>query len=164
MKEIKVSEIDKNVLKAISEEWMLVGATNCEKSNVMTASWGGMGYLWNKNVVFVFIRPQRYTKEFVDASEYFSLSFFDAKYRDMLTYMGRTSGRDEDKIAKCNLTALQERAPLFEQASMTFICKKLYKDELSEDGFMQKDIVGKNYTEKDFHAVYIAEILKVYVN
>ena len=92
-----------NVFDMIGKQWMLVGAEKQGKINAMTASWGGLGVMWGKNVAFVFIRETRYTKEFVDNEETFSLSFFGEEKREMLGYMGKISGRDEDKIEKSNL-------------------------------------------------------------
>ena len=95
------NEISKNVFDMIGKQWMLVGAAKDGKVNAMTASWGGLGVMWGKNVAFVFIRQTRYTKEFVDNGETFSLSFFGDDQRKMLNYMGTVSGRDADKVSEC---------------------------------------------------------------
>lgn len=142
---------------------MLVGASADGRVNAMTASWGGMGVLWNKNVVFVFLRPQRFTKTLVDKAEYFSLSFFGEEDRGMLTYMGRVSGRDEDKIAAQGLNfELVNGAPVFEKAQTTLICRKLYRQTLDEKCFIDGTIAEKNYPAKDWHDVYVAEITDIY--
>ena len=114
---------NQNVFNLIGEKWMLVAAADKQgKSNAMTASWGGMGILWGKKVAFVFIRPQRYTKNFVDEAENFSLSFFGEEYRKMLSYMGRVSGRDKDKIKNSGLTLkIVDGSPVFQEAEMTHI-------------------------------------------
>ena len=159
---ISPEEINDNIFSLIGKDWMLISATDGEKTNAMTASWGGAGVLWNKNVVYAFIRPQRYTKEFVDASEYFSLSFFDESYRDTLTYFGRVSGRDEDKIEKAGLNVkTEENAPVFDEARLTLICKKLYASPMVPEGFIDKSLIEKNYAAGDFHMVYVGEIVKV---
>ena len=74
-KEIPVSEMEFNPFDKISKQWMLVTAGDKDSSNTMTASWGGVGIMWGKPVATVYIRPQRYTKEFIDKNEYFTLSF-----------------------------------------------------------------------------------------
>lgn len=141
---------------------MLVAAADKQgKSNAMTASWGGMGILWGKKVAFVFIRPQRYTKNFVDEAENFSLSFFGEEYRKMLSYMGRVSGRDKDKIKNSGLTLkIVDGSPVFQEAEMTLICKKLYRQTIDENCFIDKSIIQSCYPEKDYHDVYVAEIIK----
>lgn len=160
--------MDKNDIKKetvfslIGDRWMLVAATDKSgRTNAMTASWGGMGVLWGKKVAFVFIRPQRYTKRFVDDADVFSLSFFDDSYKKMLGYMGKVSGKDEDKIAKSGLTlTVEDGAPVFEEAVMTLICRKLYRQTLKEENFIDKSNIEKWYPEKDYHDVYVAEIVK----
>ena len=102
--EIKVEDLNLNPFQLIGKDWMLITAGTKEQVNTMTASWGGMGVFWGKNVMTAYIRPQRYTKEFVDANDTFSISFFGEEYRKMLAYCGKVSGRDEDKIAKAGLT------------------------------------------------------------
>ena len=165
MKEIKAEQLEQNVFDAIGKQWTLVAASADGKTNAMTASWGGMGVIWNKNVVFLFIRPQRYTKTFIDKSSTLSLSFFAEEYRDMLTYMGKVSGRDEDKIAKANLTLTAGYdAPVFKEAELTFVCKKLYSSVLSPDCFYDKKIIPQCYPDNDYHEVYVAEIEKILVN
>lgn len=165
MKEIKAEQLKQNVFEAIGKQRTLVAASADGKTNAMTASWGGMGVMWNKNVVFLFIRPQRYTKTFVDKSSTLSLSFFSEDYRDMLTYMGKVSGRDEDKIAKAGLTLSDGYgAPVFKESELTFVCKKLYSSVLSADGFYDKKIIPQCYSDKDYHEVYVAEIEKILVN
>lgn len=100
-KEIKVGEINENTFEMIGKKWMLVTAEKKSgEVNTMTASWGGLGVLWRKNVAFIFIRPQRFTKGFVDEAEKFSLTFFDESYRKQLSYLGTASGKDENKIEK----------------------------------------------------------------
>lgn len=140
---------------------MLVAATDKDgKTNAMTASWGGLGVLWGKKVAFVFIRPQRYTKKFVDDAENFSLSFFEESYKPMLGYMGKVSGKNEDKIKKSGLTVqYKDGAPVFKEASLTLVCRKMYRQTLEEDCFIDKTNIGKWYPQKDYHDMYVAEIV-----
>lgn len=158
----KTDMANEDVFSLIGERWMLVAATDKSgKTNAMTASWGGMGVLWGKKVAFVFIRPQRYTKKFVDDSDVFSLSFFDESYKKMLGYMGKVSGKDEDKIARSGLTLSDVGgAPVFAEAGMTLICRKLYRQTLTEENFIDKSNIDKWYPSKDYHDVYVAEIVK----
>ncbi|MDY5577710.1 MAG: flavin reductase [Lachnospiraceae bacterium] len=159
---MKANEITGNVFDRIGKQWMLVGAMKDGKSNAMTASWGGMGVMWGKNVVFVFVRETRYTKEFIDNGETFSLSFFDESRRGMLNYMGTVSGREEDKIAKAQLTVKEEsQAPVFEEAELTLVCRKMYAQEMKEECFTDKEAVEKWYKDGNYHTMYVAEILDI---
>ena len=160
--EILPEQIEKNPFTMIGKDWMLIGAEKEGKVNAMTASWGGMGVLWNKNVVFGFVRPQRYTKEFLDAGERFSLSFFDERHRETLSYFGKVSGRNEDKIEKTGLTIDHaEGTPYFADGNLILLCKKLYVGSISPDSILLSEIDQKMYPDKDYHAVYIGEIVKV---
>ena len=103
-KEITPEEYKGNVFNDIGKKWMLITAAKDGKVNTMTASWGNMGVMWGKDIVSVFIRQTRFTKEFVDNADCFSISFLDhEKYAKELSYLGTVSGRDEDKINKANL-------------------------------------------------------------
>lgn len=163
-KEIKAEELQENPFKKIGKDWMLVTAKSGDNINTMTASWGGLGVMWNKNVAFVVIRPQRYTKEFIDSSDSFSLSFYDEKYKKNLTYLGSVSGRDENKIKKASFNvAYDDDTPFFVEASIVIKCNKLFAMPFEEQYFIDKSIINKNYQEKDYHTLYIAEIDKVLV-
>lgn len=147
----------------LKNKWMLITAAKPDGTvNTMTASWGGFGVMWNKEVVFVVIRPQRYTREFADSSESFSLTFFDKEYLKDLGYLGKVSGRDEGKIAKAGLTpVLDNGIPYFEEAHTAIFAKKLFVQRIEENAFLDKDIIDRWYPEKDFHYLYIAEITNI---
>lgn len=159
-------QIDTNEFKmnpfALKNKWMLVSAAKDGKANTMTASWGGFGVMWNKEVVFVVIRPQRYTKEFVDQADLLSLSFFDESYKKDLSYLGKVSGRDEDKIAKTQLTLkIEENTPFFEEAETVIFAKKLYIQPMDSKFLLEQEIDSRWYPEHDYHYLYIAEIVKI---
>lgn len=162
MNKITPEEIKRDPFTLIGKDWMLITAEKEGKVNTMTASWGGVGILWNKKVAYIFIRPQRYTKEFVDANERFSLSVLPEDYRVDLTYLGRVSGRDENKIERTGLKVEYENGvPYFAESKYVLICKKLYAQELKGECFIEKDLDGKNYPTKDYHTMYVAEIEEV---
>ncbi len=162
--EIRTEELNKNPFELIGGDWMLVTAKKENKVNTMTASWGGMGIMWNKNVAYTVLRPQRYTKEFVDGSDTFSLSFLGKDYKKILSYLGTVSGRDEDKISKSGLKVVYEGSTsYFEESDLVLICRKLYSQELDPKGFIDGKLDGENYSKKDYHTLYISEILKVLV-
>lgn len=162
MKIIKPEELTKNPFTMIGKEWMLVTAEKEGVVNTMTASWGGVGIMWGKPVAYVFVRPQRYTKEFMDAADTFSLSVLDEAYRKTLSYLGTVSGRDENKIAKSGLTVAHEEAtPYFAEANTVLVCRKLFAQPYDPAGFIDKSCDEKWYPQKDYHTMYIAEIEKV---
>lgn len=160
-KEISTKDFPLNPFE-IKTKWMLISAQKDGVANTMTASWGGFGVMWNKEVVFIVIRPQRYTKEFVDIAEELSLSFFDGSHKKDLSYLGKVSGRDEDKIANTALTPqIFNDAPYFEEAEIVVFAKKLYAQPMREEFFLSLDVERQWYPNKDHHILYVAEITKI---
>lgn len=165
LRELSVKEFSANPFQLIGEDWMLITAKKGNQVNTMTASWGGMGVIWNRKVAYVFIRHSRFTKEFIDASDSFSLTFFDTSiHRPTLAYLGAVSGRDENKIEKAGFTVTQiDDIPYFEEANTVLLCKKLSKHPLSKDGMLDETILPQFYADDDYHDMYIGEIVKVFV-
>lgn len=163
-REIEAHELSGNPFKMIGKEWMLITASKSDTVNTMTASWGGLGVMWNKNVSYIVIRPQRYTKEFVDSSNYYSLCFFDESYKKTLGYLGKVSGREEDKITNAQLTVdYIEGIPYFKEATKVILCKSLFASPYTEEDFIDKSLISVNYPNRDFHTLYIGEVLKVLI-
>ena len=163
-KEINITDLQFNPFTKIGSQWMLITAGDENGFNTMTASWGGMGVLWGKNVVTTYIRPQRHTKKFVDANDTFTLSFYGQEYKPALSICGTKSGRDCDKVKETGLTPCFIEGPTaFEEAEMILVCKKIYEDHMPPENFIAKENDAKWYPDKDYHTMYIAEIEKVLV-
>ena len=159
---IDPKEIQENVFSLIGDRWMLITAGTKERCNTMTASWGGLGVLWGKPVATVYIRPQRYTLEFVEREDTFTLCFLGEEYRKALALCGSKSGRDVDKVKECGFTvATAEGAPYFEEADLVLVCKKAYWQDMDPSHFLDGEIDSKWYPEKDYHRIFIGEILEV---
>ncbi len=152
--------LQENVFRAIGEEWMLVTAGTPARYNTMTASWGGLGELWHRHVAFVFVRPQRYTFQFMESAPAFTLSFFPPEYREALSYCGRVSGREVDKAAATGLMPVV--GPLetvyFAQARLVLVCRKLYAQDLRAECFVDTSVCAEVYPRADFHRLYVGEI------
>ncbi len=163
-KKIDRTELKLNPFTVIGNDWMLISAKKEEVINTMTASWGGMGVLWNEDVVTVYIRQSRYTKEFVDASKKFSLSFFDGHKKE-LGYFGKVSGRAEDKIKTVDFHPVDiDGFPSFEEAKFVLTAEILYSNDLTENTFENKDLWEKFYKDEDFHTMYIAKVTGMYIH
>jgi len=162
-KEITPRELTLNPFTAIGDDWMLITAGNEKSFNTMTASWGGMGILWNKPVVFCFLRPQRYTLEFVEANDLFTLSIFNHDiYKKELSYCGSRSGRDVDKVKETGLTPLfPDGTVAFDEAHTVLTVRKLYKQDFDPACFIDSSL-ETNYPQKDYHRMFIGEIVKAY--
>lgn len=163
-KETNINDLNFNPFTKLSKEWALVTAGNKDKINTMTVSWGGLGVFWGKNTATIYIRPQRYTKKFIDANDTFTISFFDESHRDALNICGSVSGREKDKIKEAKLTpSYIDDTAAFEEANMVLVCKKLYHATMPPEHFDAKEYDAKWYPNKDYHVMYIAEIEKVLV-
>lgn len=161
---IDVKDFSCDPFQKIGNEWFLITAEKNKKVNTMTASFGGLGIFWNHNVVFIFIKGARYTKEFIDESDTFSISFYDTeKYRKDMTYLGSVSGRDENKIEKVGFTIVHEdEIPYFEEANTVLLCKKLSSHHLAPEGILNPEILKKWYSDgKGYHNMYVGQILRV---
>ena len=157
-----VTELKESFTKMIRDDWALLTAGDSEDFNTMTVSWGASGEFWKKDVAFVFVRPQRYTYEFMEKSDIFTLSFFDSKYKKELTFCGRNSGRDFDKVKECGFTPVNlDGGVSFDEAKTVVVCKKLAFQDIDPKGFLSDEIEA-NYSNGDYHRVYIGEILGVY--
>ncbi len=160
MHKIEVSTLKENFIDLIGKQWMLITAGNMHHYNTMTASWGTVGFLWGKPVVCVVIRPQRYTLEFVEKEDCFTLSFFDEKYRDALKLCGTKSGREVNKAEAAGITPFEPSSGCvaFKEARLIMKCRKLYSDQLRESSFLDKSILETWYPSRDFHKVFIGVI------
>lgn len=170
MKEISLDKLNMDPITAFGEDWMALTAGNAERGfNTMTVAWGQIGSLWERGshanrlpTLTCYVRPHRHTKAFMDHEEYFTLSHFPKAYKKALGYLGSHSGRDGDKVKAAGLTPIfADGTTYFAEADVVFICRKLYAAPFVESGFSDREIVDFNYPEKDFHTMYIGEIVKV---
>lgn len=162
--EIAADEFDRSPFRIIGREWMLIAAEKPDGSvNAMTAAWGGLGVMWGLNVSFAVIRPQRFTRGFVDSASMLTLNFLDPeRYRGVQNYMGAVSGRDEDKIAKSGLSVARELAvPYFREARTVIVCRKLYAHPLGPEFFVDKTLDSQWYPQSDHHILYVSEVVKI---
>ena len=171
---VSAEELNENFIKSIGRDWMLItsadsdGSLVCGKDyNTMTASWGGVGFLWAKPVAFIFIRPQRHTFAFAERNERFTLSFFGDEYHSALAYCGKASGRDVNKAEECALTPVCDtnehgRAVWFGEARLVLKVRKLYADFISPEK-MTDAYPMYTYAAADYHKMYICEIEEVLV-
>ena len=164
-KDIKITEFPGSPSERIGKDWMLISAGDVavDKANwnTMTASWGGLGVLWNMDVAFMFIRPSRHTYGFANSSSLFTLSFFDESHREALNICGEKSGRDIDKAAVTGLTpiAFDGGAIGFKEATEIIICRKLYFHDFDPSKFLDAPAIEKNYHGHDYHRMFVGEIV-----
>ena len=162
MRELDPKTLTENVFTLFDDRWTLITAGTKEKCNTMTASWGGLGVLWNRPVATIYVRPQRYTYGFLEENDWFTLSFLPEDRRDALAYCGSVSGRDGDKFAACGLhPAFHGEAPYVQEAELVLVCRKRYRNDL-DPASMDAEAMSY-YKEHDYHRMYIGEIVSVLV-
>ncbi|MGI6216297.1 MAG: flavin reductase [Coriobacteriales bacterium] len=163
--QISIGECNENFISALHDRYSLVTSTWEGKTNMLTVAWAQVGHLWQMPVATAYIRPSRYTKEFMDKSGRFTMCFFDASHHDDLIYLGRHSGRDEDKLAKTSLHLLDvDGDKIYEEAELALICKTLYVQQIDLSCLLDKTIETTHYAEGNVSYEYIGEIEKVLVN
>lgn len=155
-------------LYMIDQEWAVLTAGKKDKFNSMIISWGGLGTIWNKPVVTVYVKPVRYTYQFMENNEYFTISFYDEEYRSDMSILGSKSGRNIDKVSLTKLTPnFLENAVSFKEAKLTIICKKIYYQDMdvnniisADDNFFQNEI-DRFYRNEPIHRMYIGEVIDI---
>lgn len=165
LQKIKPEDILQNPFKLIKDDWFLLSAGTRDSFNTMTASWGGVGILWNKPVVFCFVRPQRYTYKFMESNELFTMSFFNESEREALKLCGKVSGRHTDKMKATGLLPFDSPggSVFYQQSKLMFECRKLYYSDINPEQFLAGNIQA-NYPKKDYHRMYIGEIISCFAN
>lgn len=158
--EITCETVKDNPFTLIGSDWMLITAGVPDSFNLMTAAWGGLGVLWQKNVAFCFVRPTRFTYGLIEKSDRFTLSFFTDEYKNVLNFCGSRSGRDVDKVAETGLTPIFDNGFIYyDEARLVFECKKLYFQDLRPEAFLDTGI-NDLYPLEDYHRMYVGEIVK----
>ena len=163
-KEISAEELNENPFKLIGKDWLLITAEKDSKVNMMTASWGQVGIMWNKPVVNIFIRESRFTKGFIDNGEIFSLCVLPESLKNVHSITGSKSGRDMDKVKETGLTVEHDgEIPYFSESRLIIECKKLFQQEMPESAYIDKNIFNEQYKNGNLHTQYIAEITKILI-
>lgn len=150
------------ILREFSSDWSLLTAGNAESANCMTVSWGGVGVLWGKPAACVFVRPSRRTHALLAEGLPFSLSFFGSDYRKNLTYCGKVSGKDENKMKNAGFTFVPaENGSLFPaEARKVLLCSPLFAGSF-DPGKIPAPLLPAFYPKGDFHSVFIGEIVGI---
>ena len=163
LKQIDASTLTFNPFEKLSKQWALVSAGNLDKFNMMTVSWGAVGVIWGKPSVTAYIRQTRYTKEFVDQNDTFTLTFLKDGHREALNVLGSKSGRDMDKMKDSGLTPVEVDGNVtFAEADLVLVCRKRFVQEMPKENFLQQETLDRWYADQNYHTMYIGEIIAAY--
>ncbi len=165
MKSIKFENFNIDIFNLWKNQWFLLTSGNFKKNdfNTMTVAWGSFGIMWNKPFAQIVVRPTRFTYNFTEKFNSFTLSAFSDNYKSILSMLGTKSGRDTDKITESGLTPIASEiieSPAFEEAELILECKKIYWDDFKSKNFLDNTI-NTSYPQKDYHRIYFGEILKI---
>ncbi|SCZ81659.1 flavin reductase [Pseudobutyrivibrio xylanivorans] len=154
-------EFTTDIFAQYDKKWALLTAGSQENFNTMTISWGGLGTLWNKPVATVYVRTSRYTHDYMESNDYFTVSFYPEDYKNTLGILGSRSGRDMDKIHESGLTSKQlDNSVTFEEAELTLVCKKLIRQPLDVEK-MPENVAEQFYSKDAPHDMYIGEVVAI---
>ena len=154
-------EFTTDILSVFDKKWALLTAGDSDKFNTMTISWGGLGTIWGKPVATVYVRTSRYTHDFMDANDFFTVSFYPEEFKQILGVLGSKSGRDMDKMKGSGLTPVQTGESMsFKEAEITLICRKLFRQQLDVTS-IPEDVAKAMYEGQAPHDMYIGEIVEI---
>lgn len=161
---IEPQEIDVNAVKMFADDWMLLSAGKDSSMNMMTIAWGGLGELWGKHVVTIYVSPDRYTYKFLEENDHFTVTAFPEEYREKLQYLGTASGRDEDKIKGSGLTPkfTDLGNPIYKEATLAIECKKIYAEQFKKNLMPVEQRQWYDDAKLGVHMMYIGEIVNVW--
>ena len=157
-------KFETEVFSRFNDKLALLSAGTKDDHNTMTIGWGGMGTLWTKPVITVYVKPIRYTFEFLNKYEYFTVSFYPEEMHDTMIFMGRNSGRNTDKDKEAGLTVKDlGKAVTYEEAEVTFLCKKIYFQDMVREN-MPAEVVEQFYEPQEPHRIYVGEVVDIIRN
>lgn len=157
---MELNKVSENIYQYM-KKGSLITAGTIDKYNTMTIGWGVTGVLWGKNVFIAYVRPSRYTYQFMENNEYFTISYYDDCYKNEMGYLGRVSGRDIDKVKEAGFNPIKVgQSVSFKEAKLTILCKKIYIQDLQQNNFPE-DVNNRYYPDGDVHRYYIGEIIDV---
>lgn len=159
---VEFKSIQNLCYEKLGTEGALILVGNKEEHNNMTIGWATSGILWSKPVVISYVKPTRYTFDFCNKFDTFSICYFDNQ-KDILRECGTKSGRDVNKDELCNLHAIELDGEIaYEEATVVIVCKKIYQDDFKKDHFLDMSIYQKRYSDDLPHRFYVGEVLNVY--
>ena len=163
--EIELDQFQTRAVELWDQTWLLLTSGDFQEGryNCMTVAWGSLGNMWNMPFAMVVVRPSRYTFEFINTYDSFTLCAFPPQYRQALSLLGSQSGRDGDKIAASGLTvcpAQHVAAPVFQEAELVIECRKIYWQDFDPEHFISEEI-HKQYQQGDFHRMVFGRMLAI---
>ena len=160
---VELERLTPEILHVFGRQPQLLTAGDKTGLNTMTIGWCQLGRLWNLPVCTVYVRPERYTYQFMESHDYFTVSILPEEAKNVTALWCGKSGRDVDKVKESGFTVAGAAcgAPYFEEAGLVLVCKKAYWQDMDPTHFLDGELDGKWYPERDYHRIFIGEIVEV---
>jgi flavin reductase (DIM6/NTAB) family NADH-FMN oxidoreductase RutF len=159
--ECQLDEIFQIMQKKLSQEGLLLTSSSKDhRLNVMTIGWGLVGRLWREPVYMVAVRPSRYTYEFIEATQEFSVNIPAEGMEDTVAYCGQVSGRDSDKFRERGLTALSGKtvkSPIIKECIGHIECQVIGTSTVRPER-ISSSVQQSCYSAGDYHTLYYGRI------
>lgn len=164
LKPVDVKTLSAEVFRVFGENNALLTAGDKTACNTMTIGWCGFGRLWNLPACTVYVRPERYTYQFMEAHDYFTVCILPKEKRQVMAVCGTKSGRDIDKIKMCDLTLRYGTgdAPFFDEAEMVVVCRKLYVQDMKPEHVVDHKAIDNFYEDAGWHRMYVGQVVEAY--
>lgn len=154
-------KLELDIFARFENKWALVCAGNKDSFNAMAISWGGLGTLWERPAATVYVKPIRYTWEFLQKYDWFTVIFLPEELKKAVGIMGTKSGRDCDKVRLAGLNPVfLENGVTFAEAETTLVCRKMYSQDLKRDT-MPADVVADYYATEEPHTMFVGEVTEI---
>lgn len=161
---IEYNENLQQILNQIKRGAFLTVKAN-DEINTMTIGWATFGIIWNKPVLMVMVRPTRHTFGIIEKARDFTVSIpVNVDLKKALAFCGSYSGRDVDKIKEAKLSVKKGKisySPIIKECDYHYECRILFSQPMDASK-LDESIISKNYPARDYHTLYIGEILESY--
>ena len=166
MKKIDVNEIiDMQPFTTLGNDGVLIVGGDQNNSNPMTISWGFFGIMWGMPVAIVAVRSTRYTYEFMNKVNEFTINWLKDENKNALMICGTQSGRDIDKYAESNITPIESDevvTPSIKESKLVLECKTVFTTDLENGNFLDENVRAM-YVD-DFHKLYFGKIVNAKID
>ena len=147
----------------------ILSAGDKNSYNSMVIGYGSLGVGYGKPIFTVYVKPERYTYQFIEKSKIFTVSYIDEKLYNKFIPYGTQSGKDinKEEVSGTHIKFLDDGGITFEEASEVFVCKIIAKQHITEKDIHQDiiDLYNNNkkvYFSTNPHVSYVGEIIGHY--
>lgn len=135
------------------------------RENVMTISWGNIGFEWGRPIFTVLVRKSRFTHQIIENADEFTVSIpISSKAKDKLAFAGTRTGEEMDKFAQGIITREKARTvgtSTVAEGDIIWECRIIYKHNVDPE-VLSDEALKISYRDGDYHSIYYGEIVDCY--